>query len=383
MPITRAFRLGFGLLLIFLIIFVGVKINFVFRPVGLLVQTLFFPFLIAGVLYYLFRPLVNFLQLKKVPRALSILLIYLIAAVMISSLVYFVGPILQKQINSLIDSTPAFIEWIKEKITELQHNEWIHRLHENESLNFEKGTDSISKKVPSGLAVIGSNIMDFISFLARIVTVLVTVPFILFYMLKEGEKAPQQILRLLPVMQQKNGRKILTDLDEALSSYIQGQIFVSFCLGTLLFIGYLMIGLDYSLLVAIVAMFTNVIPFVGPIIAMIPALIIAILDSPMMVVKVLIVMVVVQQIEGHIISPQVMGRKLEIHPLTIISLLLAAGSIGGVLGLILAVPVYAVLKVIVHHTYRLWKLRKEQSIEEKIIKGENKHETKSYDDAIF
>lgn len=302
---------------------------------------------------------------------------------MISSLVYFVGPILQKQINSLIDSTPAFIEWIKEKITELQHNEWIHRLHENESLNFEKGTDSISKKVPSGLAVIGSNIMDFIIFLARIVTVLVTVPFILFYMLKEGEKAPQQILRLLPVMQQKNGRKILTDLDEALSSYIQGQIFVSFCLGTLLFIGYLMIGLDYSLLVAIVAMFTNVIPFVGPIIAMIPALIIAILDSPMMVVKVLIVMVVVQQIEGHIISPQVMGRKLEIHPLTIISLLLAAGSIGGVLGLILAVPVYAVLKVIVHHTYRLWKLRKEQSIEEKIIKGENKHETKSYDDAIF
>jgi predicted PurR-regulated permease PerM len=61
MPITRAFRLGFGLLLIFLIIFVGMKINFVFRPVGLLVQTLFFPFLIAGVLYYLFRPLVNFL----------------------------------------------------------------------------------------------------------------------------------------------------------------------------------------------------------------------------------------------------------------------------------------------------------------------------------
>lgn len=383
MPITRAFRLGFGLLLIFLIIFVGMKINFVFRPVGLLVQTLFFPFLIAGVLYYLFRPLVNFLQLKKVPRALSILLIYLIAAVMISLLVYFVGPILQKQINSLIDSTPAFIEWMKEKITELQHNEWIHCLHENESFNFEKGTDSISKKVPSGLAFIGSNIMDFISFLARIVTVLVTVPFILFYMLKEGEKAPQQILRLLPVMQQKNGRKILTDLDEALSSYIQGQIFVSFCLGTLLFIGYLMIGLDYSLLVAIVAMFTNVIPFLGPIIAMIPALIIAILDSPMMVVKVLIVMVVVQQIEGHIISPQVMGRKLEIHPLTIISLLLAAGSMGGVLGLILAVPVYAVLKVIVHHTYRLWKLRKEQSIEEKIIKGENKHETKSYDDAIF
>ncbi|MDR7239394.1 AI-2E family transporter [Neobacillus drentensis] len=383
MPITKAFRWGYGLLLIFLIIFVGMKINFVFRPVGLLVQTLFFPFLIAGVLYYLFRPLVNYLQLKRVPRVLSILLIYLLATALIALLVYFVGPILQRQINSLIESTPVFIESVQEKMTDLQDNEWIQRLYENNRLNFEKGTDSISKKVPSGLAFIGSNIMDFIGFLTRMVTVLVTVPFILFYMLKEGEKAPRQILRLLPAMQQKNGRRILTDLDEALSSYIHGQIFVSFCLGTLLFIGYLIIGLDYSLLVAIVAMLTNVIPFLGPIIASIPALVIAILDSPMMVIKVLIVMVVVQQIEGHIISPQVMGRKLEIHPLTIISLLLAAGSMGGVLGLILAVPVYAVLKVIVHHSYRLWRLRKELSIEEKMIKGENTNGEKSYDDAIF
>jgi predicted PurR-regulated permease PerM len=383
MPITKAFRWGYGLLLIFLIIFVGMKINFVFRPVGLLVQTLFFPFLIAGVLYYLFRPLVSYLQLKRVPRVLSILLIYLLAAALIALLVYFVGPILQKQINSLIENIPVFLESVQEKIAEIQHNEWIQRLYENNRFNFEKGTDSISKKVPSGLAFIGSNIMDFIGFLTRIMTVLVTVPFILFYMLKEGEKAPRQILRLLPATQQKNGRRILTDLDEALSSYIQGQIFISFCLGTLLFSGYLMIGLDYSLLVAIVAMLTNVIPFLGPIIASIPALVIAILNSPMMVVKVLIVMVVVQQIEGHIISPQVMGRKLEIHPLTIISLLLAAVSMGGVLGLILAVPVYAVLKVIVHHTYRLWRLRKELSIEEKMIKGENTNGEKSYDDAIF
>ncbi|WHY86137.1 AI-2E family transporter [Neobacillus novalis] len=383
MPKTKAFRWGFGLLLIFLIILVGTKINFIFRPLILLIQTLFFPFLLAGVLYYLFRPLVNFLQLKKVPRPLSIILIYVMAAVLISLLVYFVGPILQKQINSLINSTPAFMESIQAKISKLQQNEWIHRLQENKNFDFEKGTDPLSKNIPSGLAMIGTNILNFIGVMVRTMTVLVTVPFILFYMLKEGEKAPRQILRLLPAMQQENGRKILIDMDEALSSYIQGQIFVSFCLGTMLFIGYLFIGLDYSLIVAIFAMFTNVIPFLGPIIAIIPALIIALLHSPMMVVKVLVVMVVVQQIEAHLISPQVMGRKLEIHPLTIISVLLAAGSMGGILGLILAVPVYAVMKVIVLHAYRLWKLRKEQSIEEKFIQGENNHDAKSYDDAIL
>lgn len=356
MPQTKAFRFGCGLLLVFLIILVGMKINFVFKPVIILVRTLFFPFLIAGVLYYLFRPLVHYLESKKIPRSVAILLIYMIAAALISLLVYLVGPILQRQVKSLVESGPAFIEFIQEKIKGLEAGKWLDHYK-------RAGSDAIAENV----SVIGTKVVDFIGMLAGVVAVLVAVPFILYYMLKEGEKAPRQLLRLLPYGQQKNGRRILADLDEALSSYIHGQILVSLCVGSMLFIGYLTVGLDYSLLVAIVAMFTNVIPFLGPFIAAIPALIIASLDSPMMVIKVLLVMVIVQQIEGHIISPQVMGRKLEIHPLTIISLLLAAGSMGGVLGLILAVPVYAVLKVIVHHSLRLWKLRKEQNLEEKII----------------
>jgi predicted PurR-regulated permease PerM len=380
---TKAFRVGYGLLLIFLIIFIAMKINFIFQPIFLLVQTLFFPFLIAGVLYYLFRPLVNYLELKNIPRTLSILLIYVLFGLLITLLISLGGPILKEQMKTFVDSTPQLIEDIQDKVTELQQSKWNSHLRQNDSVDVEKASEAITKSVSSSLSSIGTNVMNIIGVLASIVTVFATVPFILYYMLKEGEKAPQHILRLLPAKQQKNGRKILADLDEALSSYIQGQILVSFCIGVMLFIGYLLIDLDYSLLVAIFAMFTNVIPFISPIIAIIPAVIIASIDSPMMVVKVLMVMIVVQQIEGHIISPQVMGKKLEIHPLTIISLLLAAGRIGGVLGLIIAVPVYAVIKVIAHHTYRLWKLRKEKSIEEKIIKGENNDETKSYNDAIF
>ncbi|MCM3693098.1 AI-2E family transporter [Neobacillus niacini] len=380
---TKAFRFGYGLLLIFLIIFVAMKIDFIFRPVFLLVQTLFFPFLFAGVLFYLFRPLVNYLQLKNIPKTLSILLIYLVSGLLIALLISLGGPVLKEQMKSFVDTAPQLIEDIPDKLTELQQSRWINHLQENDSVDLDKASKAIKKSVSSSLSTIGTNLMNIIGVVASIVTVFATVPFILYYMLKEGEKAPQHILRLLPAKQQKNGRRILADLDEALSSYIQGQILVSFCIGIMLFIGYLIIDLDYSLILAIFAMFTNVIPFIGPILAITPAMIIACMDSPIMVVKVLIVMIVVQQIEGHIISPQVMGKKLEIHPLTIISLLLAAGRIGGVLGLIIAVPMYAVIKVIAHHTYRLWKLRKEKSIEEKIIKGENKDETKSYKNAIF
>jgi predicted PurR-regulated permease PerM len=380
---TKAFRFGYGLLLIFLIILVAMKIDFIFRPIFLLIQTLFFPFLIAGVLYYLFRPLVNFLELKNIPRILSILLIYLLFGLLLSLLVSLGGPLLKEQVKNFADSAPQLMETIQDKVTELQQSKWNSHLRQNDSVDVEKASETIAKSVSESLSTIGTNVMNIIGVLASIVTVFATVPFILYYMLKEGEKAPQHILRFLPAKQQKNGRKILVDLDEALSSYIQGQVLVSFCIGAMLFIGYLVIGLDYSLLVAIFAMFTNVIPFIGPLLAIIPAMIIACIHSPMMVVKVLVVMIVVQQIEGHIISPQVMGKKLEIHPLTIISLLLAVGRIGGVLGLIIAVPVYAVIKVIAHHSYRLWKLRKEKSIEDKIINGGNNDETKSYNDAIF
>jgi predicted PurR-regulated permease PerM len=359
MPKTRIFQYGYGLLLIFLIILVGMKINVVFRPLVILVQTLFFPFLAAGVLYYLFRPLVQYLQSKNISRPLAILLIYLIAGTACSITVHFAGPILQKQLKSLIEEIPAIIGFIQEKINDFQHSQ------------YKDGANSIAKGITSNMTVIGSKLFSFVGVVAGLVTVAVTVPFILYYMLKEGEKAPKRLLLLLPPAQREHGHKILVDLDEALSSYIYGQIFVSFCLGVMLYIGYVSIGLNYSLLLAILAMVTNVIPFLGPIISIIPAIIIAIFISPMMVMKVLLVMVICQQIDGHFISPQVMGRKLEIHPLTIISLLLAAGSIGGVAGLILAVPVYAVLKVIAHHSYRLWKLRKEQTLEEKIMGGED------------
>lgn len=202
------------------------------------------------------------------------------------------------------------------------------------------------------MSVVVSNITNFIGFVANVVIVLVIIPFVLFYMLKEGEKAPNQALRLLPEKQRKEGQRILKDMDTALSSYIQGQIMVSICVGVLIYIGYLIIGIEYSLVLGLIAMFTNVIPFLGPWIGTAPAVVVALFHSPLMALLVIIVVLVVQQFESSFISPQIMGRKLSIHPLTIVLLLLVASKFAGFLGLLLAVPTYAVGKVIVSHTYR-------------------------------
>ncbi|MFC7371755.1 AI-2E family transporter [Fictibacillus iocasae] len=363
MPQSKLFRAGYALLLIFLLIWVGTKIDFIFRPLVVLVQTLFAPFLLAGVLYYLFRPVVNFLHKRSVPKILSILLIYGAAVGLVTLLIYSIGPVLQRQVSSLVENMPGLINSVRNNIVELQNHEWVDRFQESEQFNPKELSDKVTAYLSDSVSTIGTNIANFISIVTNIVVVFVTVPFILYYMLKEGEKAPRQVLSLLPIKQRENGQKILSDMDQALSGYIQGQILVSVVVGLMLYAGYLIIGIEYSLLLALAAMLTNVIPFLGPIIGVVPAIIVAVTDSPAMVVKVLIVMVIAQQIEGNLISPQVMGRTLDIHPLTIISLLLVAGSLGGLLGLILAVPVFAVLKVIVLHTYRLFKLRNLQNYE--------------------
>ncbi|WP_088103614.1 AI-2E family transporter [Halalkalibacter urbisdiaboli] len=356
MPQNKLFNFGYGLIIIFLVIYLGTLIDWIFRPIVVFVQTLFAPIILAGVLYYLFRPFVNLLA-KKIPRGIAILILYLSVVAFFTALVFIIGPELQQQFNSLARNMPVFINEIRDMFIHLQENEYVSRFQESENFSLEEITARFANYLNEIFSAIGSNVAYFIGFIANVIIILVIIPFVLFYMLKEGEKAPKQVLKLLPEKQQHEGRHVLADMDRALSSYIQGQIIVSVCVGVLVYIGYLIIGIDYPLVLALVAMFTNVIPFVGPWIGTFPGVIVGFLDSPIMALFVIIVVVVVQQIESNLISPQVMGRKLDIHPLTIILLLLVAGRFAGLLGLLLAVPTYAVGKVIVLHSYRLWRLK--------------------------
>ena len=136
-----------------------------------------------------------------------------------------------------------------------------------------------------------------------------------------------------------------------LNLYIRGQLLISTILATLLYIGYLIIDLNFALLLSVFALFMNVIPFIGPWIAFIPALIIGIFQDPMMIIWVSLTTLIAQQIDSNVITPNVMGKTLNIHPLTIITILLAAGSMAGFLGILLAVPGYAVGKAIVSNIY--------------------------------
>lgn len=347
----RWFKLAVGLILFLVTVWLLNEVKFIFTPLVIFVQTLFLPFLMAGILFYICRPLIQTLEKLRVPRTVAILLIFLLIVGVLVLIVALIGPIVQDQFVRLINNIPKMIQAVQDGVVYWQQNQANLPPYVKDVI-YNIGGKLENIFLNTGL-FLGRTIGNVFSFIFA----LVVVPFILFYLLRDREKVVPNVVRFFPQNREAEIRHILGDMDRALASYIQGQLTVSTCVGVMLLLGYMIIGLDYALLLALVGMVTNVIPFLGPFLAVTPAIVVAWFQKPVMVLYVIVVMVVAQQIESNLISPQVMGRALNVHPLTIILLILVGGNLAGLLGMILIIPIYAVAKVIVQHLYRLLSLR--------------------------
>jgi predicted PurR-regulated permease PerM len=252
---------------------------------------------------------------------------------------------------------PAYSEQVQRQFEKLIGSDFVNQFQGTVQFNPSELASKASEKISGFINNAWSGVGSFLGALTETVLAIAMVPFILFYLLKDGRKLPQSILAMFPPMLREETDRIMTEVNHQISSYIRGQIIVSFCIGMLLYIGYLIIGLDYSLILAVIASFTSVVPYLGPAIAIMPALIVALVTSPVMLLKMLIVWTVVQLVEGKFISPQIMGKSLRVHPITIIFVILTAGNLLGFVGIVLAVPGYAVLKVIVTHLFNFFKKR--------------------------
>ncbi|KZE63566.1 hypothetical protein AV545_06830 [Paenibacillus jamilae] len=345
------------LLLIGLNILVLTKISYIFTPVIVLLKTIILPVILSGVLYYLLNPLVDVLERNKVKRVYSIIVLFLLIIGIIAIVITSVVPVIRDQIQGLIQNVPAYTEQVKQQFERLIGSNFVNQFQNTIQIDPSELASKASEKLSGFINNAWTGVGSFLGVITETVLAIATVPFILFYLLKDGHKLPQWILKMLPPMFRKETDRIMTEMNHQVSSYIRGQIIVSFCIGVLLYIGYLIIGLDYSLTLAVIASFTSVVPYLGPAIAITPALIVALVTSPVMLLKMVIVWTVVQLIEGKFISPQIMGKSLRVHPITIIFVILTAGNLFGVVGIVLAVPGYAVLKVIVTHLFSFFQKR--------------------------
>lgn len=334
------------LLVVATLILVSTKIGFIFQPVVTFFTTLFAPVLIAGFLYYLLNPVVNLLtKLTKMKRILAIAIVLLLLLGIIIWTILAVIPSLVNQLTSLAESMPSFVKAVRNWALDLAKNPIFNDVDiekQIDKLNISYG--GLIQQFINGLSTSLGSIVGGIASTAMLV---VTVPFILFYMLKDGHRLVPNVQRFFPENRRTQIVELLAEMNKTLSNYISGQAIECIFVATGTFIGYLLIGLDYAFLFGMLAGVTNLIPYLGPYLGLLPAVAISIFHSPVQALLCCVVVLVVQQIDGNIIYPNVIGKSLQIHPLTIILILLVAGNIAGLLGIFLGVPFYAICRTIV------------------------------------
>jgi predicted PurR-regulated permease PerM len=342
----RWFQIGLGILIAILIIKFFLEINHIFKPLGIIIGSIFVPLLAGGILFYVTEPLQRLLEKRfKFKRWTSILAIVLLMLILIFIAISWVAPYLTKQITLLIDNIPSLFGMASEGIDKLLRN------RENLPPQVTSAINDFIDSLQDYAVLTSKLILDVLTIIINWALLLILIPFFFIYMLKDHEKFQPKIYNIFSGDTREWVKQTLKDINDVLSSYVQGQMLVSAILAILMFIGYKIIGLEYALLLCILAFFLNMVPFIGPWMAFLPAFFIGLVHEPMQALWVCVITLVVNQIDSNFVTPNVMGKSLDIHPLTVITVILAAGNILGFIGILLGVPIYAVIKVIVINVY--------------------------------
>ncbi|MEW9700073.1 AI-2E family transporter [Paenibacillus sp. SI8] len=320
------------------------KINPILVSLFRFLKAILTPFIIAVIISYILNPIVNILNQRKVPRTIAVLLIYSVFISALTVIVMNMTPMFIKQFKELNEHMPEMAMHAQSLVDGFNQNQLLPD-------SVRQGLNNSLTKLEETISIAISDYVNGIGNMINMLFIAFIVPFVAFYILKDFQLMEKTALAIVPKAHRKKTVKLLIDIDTALGNYIRGQLIVCLIIGILAYLGYWLIGMPYPLLLASVVTVFNIIPYLGPFFGAAPAIIMASTVSLKMVLFVALINMAVQILEGNVISPQVVGRTLHMHPLFIIFALLVGGEVAGIVGLILAVPFFAVLKVIVQHVF--------------------------------
>ena len=342
-----------SLLLINLILFS--QTSYLFNPLKDFISAIGVPVACGAVIYYLVKPIYDYLLNKKVPKGIAILLVMVGVIVIFIMIITSLVPIIQKQLLDLVSQLPYYYQIISEQVEKFMQTGFFETIQEQFNKINTDSIQSITERLNGILNFTFSGIGSVVGIIGDIVITIMTMPVILYYLLKDGNKVIPFVTRMFPTRSQHKISVMLNEMNQQVSSYIRGQITVAICVGFTYIIGYTLIGLPYGVTIGMIAGLLTIIPYLGSIIGLTPALIIGFVTNPTLALHVFLVFVIEQLIESRVLQPLILGSSLKMHPVTILIILLAAGKMFGLVGLLIAVPVYAVVKVFITHFFAWYK----------------------------
>lgn len=325
----------------------------------LLVYTLrsvLLPFVVGIIIGYLLDPLATRFEKLKLSRTTATCLVLFLVAIILTPALIALAGMIDEQLALFINAVPKYMSSLSQKIEPL-----IANLQDSfPALSREKIREYLQGNISNGLKLLGSVLRKLITSgyaLFNIVSLLLITPVVAFYMLRDWNDFIKKVDSLLPKSYKKEIRNQAKAIDKIISSFIRGQLSVCVLLGSFYAIGLTFVGLDLGMLVGFIAGIISFIPYVGSIVGFITAMAIAFaqFDYWVPITQVIGVFAVGQFLEGNFLTPKLVGDSIGLHPVWVMFALLAGGVLLGFLGLMIAVPLAAVIGVLVRFAISKYK----------------------------
>lgn len=304
------------------------------------------PFFIGIVIAWLFDPIVKSLEKRKVSRPLGVVFVYIVFIAFIALLLYIMIPMVGNQLNDLITSAPAFFnemkDWVDgvfDSLSKSTGNDFLD-IQEKFYESINKIGNSFTVGLPAQLmAILSSILQGGLNFLIGLL--------VGFYMLFDFGNVKGHLFSMIPKKYREDTTDLVEQLNSNLRSYVAGTLRIMFILFAFQSIALGIAGLKAPMVFGLFCAVTNVIPYIGPYIGGVPAVLVGFSMDPMTGICSLIAVVIAQVLESYFLQPLVMGKTMKLHPVTIMIGLLVFGSFFGIIGMIIATPVISIMKTIV------------------------------------
>lgn len=321
-------------------------------------RVLFAPVALALVVVYLLNPLVTLLERRGLRRGFGVAIIFILFVAVVAAGLSLLVPIIARQITGFIDKLPELVQDATREINSFAAKRgWDYRIN----LDTEKIQQYIVDNRESIIGVLGG-VRSFAFGVIHILITLIIGIILSIYILLDMPKIQRAMRNVLPEGRREEISGLAENVGNVLGSFFRGQLLVALFVGVASAVGLSVIGIPFAAVVGLIAGVFNLVPLIGPFIGAVPAVILALLsDQPIDALWAGLWLLTVQQIDNHIISPNVMARTVKLHPITVMLALLAAGSLFGLFGMLLIVPGIATVKMLAGH---FWKKR---SVREAIV----------------
>jgi len=332
-------------------------IFFVFFYLLYILRSVLMPFVAGILLAYLLDPMVDKLERLKISRSWATLLVCGLAVLVVVPTLMLLGGMIENQIALLLKATPKYLGLIMEKVRPVLAG-IAERFPELQGGNFE---EMVKGNIGNGLKFVGKVLSGLISngfALINLISLVLIMPVVTFYMLRDWDIFVGKFEGLLPKKSKKSIMETLGEINVIIAGFIRGQLSVCLILGLFYSVGLRLVGLELGLLVGFIAGIISFIPYVGSITGFVLGVVLAFAQYGDMqhVAYVVGVFLVGQFLEGNFLTPKLVGESVGLHPVWVMFALLAGGVLLGFLGLMLAVPLAAIIGVLVRHTIKRYKL---------------------------